>query len=106
MKIRLLAALFMLFAGVWTTASAQTDAIREIGSAFKNSTLEAAVAARLRFNKQLFWEAIEAKADSGVVTVSGYVPSDLHRDLALRIVAETQGVKQVVNMLTIGKKPD
>jgi osmotically-inducible protein OsmY len=104
MKIRLLAALLMLALGA--SANAQIDTFKEIGAAFKNSTLEAAVSARLRFNKQLFWEAIEVKADNGVVTVSGYVPSDLHMELALKIAAETQGVKRVVNTLVIGKKPD
>ena len=103
MKACLLAAMLSLVAGLSPKAVAQPDAFKDIGPAFKNSVLEAAVGVRLRFNKALFWETIEIKASDGIVTLSGTVSTEERMNIALKIASETQGVNRVVNTLSIAK---
>ena len=103
MKTCLLAVMLSLVAGLPPKAVAQPDAFRDIGPAFKNSVLEAAVGVRLRFNKALFWETIEIKASDGIVTLSGAVSTEERMNIALKIASETQGVNRVVNTLSIAK---
>lgn len=103
MKACLLALILSLIAGLSTPAMAQPDAFKDIGPAFRNSALEAAVGVRLRFNKALFWETIEIKASDGIVTLSGTVSTEERMHIALKIASETQGVNRVINTLSTAK---
>lgn len=103
MKACLLVLILSLCAGLSTPTIAQPDAFKDIGPAFKNSALEAAVGARLRFNKTLFWETIEIKASDGIVTLSGTVSTEERMNVALKIASETHGVNRVINTLSIAK---
>jgi hyperosmotically inducible periplasmic protein len=46
---------------------------------------------------------IDVDTSEGVVTLSGHVKSNAERETAVRIARETDGVKRVTDMLTVGK---
>ena len=56
------------------------------------------------FNPHLDASDIEVHTDHGVVTLSGYVPSDVHKDLAVTIAKSADGVRDVHDRLEIRKE--
>jgi osmotically-inducible protein OsmY len=55
------------------------------------------------FNPHLSATAIDVDTDHGVVTLSGSVPSDVHRDLAVSIAKSADGVRDVHDRLSVDK---
>lgn len=55
------------------------------------------------FNPHLSAMAIDVDTDHGVVTLSGTVPSDVHRDLAVSIAKRADGVRDVHDRLNVDK---
>jgi hyperosmotically inducible protein len=53
------------------------------------------------FNPHLDASDIEVHTDRGVVTLSGVVPSDVHRDLAVSIARSADGVRDVHDRLEV-----
>ena len=53
------------------------------------------------FNPHLSAMAIDVDTDHGVVTLSGTVPSDVHRDLAVSIAKSADGVRDVHDRLSV-----
>jgi osmotically-inducible protein OsmY len=56
------------------------------------------------FNPHLSASDIEVHTDHGVVTLSGAVPSDVHRDLAVAIAKSADGVRDVHDRLEVRKE--
>jgi len=56
------------------------------------------------FNPHLDASDIEVHTDEGVVTLSGVVPSDVHRDLAVSIAQSADGVRDVHDRLEVRKE--
>ncbi|HYV19951.1 MAG TPA: BON domain-containing protein [Verrucomicrobiae bacterium] len=58
------------------------------------------------FNPHLSASDIDVHTDHGVVTLSGVVPSDVHRDLAVSIAKSADGVRDVHDRLEVKKEGD
>lgn len=58
------------------------------------------------FNPHLSAMAIDVDTDHGVVTLSGEVPSDVHRDLAVSIARSADGVRDVHDRLAVSREKD
>jgi len=58
------------------------------------------------FNPHLSAMAIDVDSNHGVVTLSGTVPSDVHRDLAVAIAKNAEGVRDVHDRLSATKDQD
>ncbi|HEV8199770.1 MAG TPA: BON domain-containing protein [Candidatus Polarisedimenticolia bacterium] len=58
------------------------------------------------FNPHLSASDIDVHTDHGVVTLSGAVPSDVHRDLAVSIAKSADGVRDVHDRLEVRKEGD
>lgn len=56
------------------------------------------------FNPHLSAMAIDVDTDHGVVTLSGTVPGDVHRDLAVAIARNAEGVRDVHDRLSVEKE--
>ena len=56
------------------------------------------------FNPHLSATAIDVDTDHGVVTLSGEVASDVHRDLAVAIAKNAEGVRDVHDRLSVRKE--
>ena len=78
------------------------------GGFWRDQVLTAKVQAKLQFNRRL-WDAsggIQAAARSGVVTLTGVVPSREDIAEAERIAAAVDGVTSVRNELRVGGVPN
>ena len=72
--------------------------------AISESTPDARVATRLRWDKELANADIQVLPDgAGVVRLQGHVSDDAQQKRAGELAESTQGVEQVVNELVIGK---
>jgi osmotically-inducible protein OsmY len=58
------------------------------------------------FNPHLSATEIHVTTENGVVVLSGSVPSAVHRDLAVEIAKNAEGVRDVRNELTVGEAPN
>jgi osmotically-inducible protein OsmY len=68
-----------------------------------DSSVATAVKTRLMGDDVARATSIDVKADEGVVTISGTVPTAADKTRIGNLVARTTGVKRVVNDLTVGK---
>lgn len=66
-----------------------------------DASLQAAVQSRLSGDSALSTESIQASVEKGVVTLNGNVSSEAARSLAAADVAQVNGIKTVVNNLSV-----
>lgn len=78
-------------------AAAQTETTTAVEDAWILGKVEATYA----LNQHLSAFAIDTDVDNGVVTLSGTVPTDIDRDLAVEIARGIDGVKQVDSALLV-----
>ncbi|MDP2243513.1 BON domain-containing protein [Pseudomonas sp.] len=68
---------------------------------FDDATLVATVKSKLLWNSNTEGLDIKVASESGVVTLSGSAPTPVAKELAGRLAANTNGVRQVQNQLTV-----
>jgi osmotically-inducible protein OsmY len=74
---------------------------RAFGQRVSDATTTATVKSKLLWNRNTDGLDINVSTDDGVVTLVGNVDSDASRQLAERLAANTEGVEQVRNQLTV-----
>jgi hyperosmotically inducible periplasmic protein len=72
------------------------------GAAVSDAALTAAVKAKLVADPTVGGLSIDVDTDSGVTTLSGRVKAAAEKAQALKLARETDGVKSVIDKLTIG----
>src|SRR5690349_13973605 len=92
-KIRKLGFAALLLAGIMVAGGCS----RAPGDGQLAQTIQSQIRKDTAINGQVSVQSAE-----GVVTLSGQVASDAERALAAREAADTAGVKQVINNLTVG----
>ncbi|MGH8354985.1 MAG: BON domain-containing protein [Pseudomonas sp.] len=70
-----------------------------------DATLTATVKSKLLWNRHTEGLDIDVDSQDGVVTLSGQAQSALAKELAGKLAANTRGVRQVNNQLTVGGAP-
>jgi osmotically-inducible protein OsmY len=68
---------------------------------FDDATLVATVKSKLLWNSNTEGLDIKVASESGVVTLNGSAPTPVAKELAGRLAANTNGVRQVQNQLTV-----
>lgn len=89
-----------------TAAGATKDAAKTTGKAASDGWITAKVKSKFVGNKLLKGSDISVSTKSGIVTLTGTVPTEAGRDHAIAVAKETKGAKDVVDQLTIGPKTD
>jgi osmotically-inducible protein OsmY len=74
---------------------------RAFGQRVSDATTTATVKSKLLWNRNTDGLDIHVSTENGVVTLAGNVDSDASRQLAERLTANTEGVEQVQNRLTV-----
>jgi osmotically-inducible protein OsmY len=74
---------------------------RAFGQRVSDATTTATVKSKLLWNRNTDGLDIHVSTEDGVVTLTGNVDSDASRQLAERLTANTEGVEQVQNRLTV-----
>lgn len=87
-------------AGTRSASAASTD------GALGDAGITVRIDTAYLFNTHLSATAIDVDTDHGVVTLSGEVPSDVHRDLAVSIAKSADGVRDVHDRLSVSKEKD
>ena len=77
------------------------SAIKDVADDLGDAWIDTKVMSSLVFTRGIETGGISVKADNGVVTLSGDVPSEAERNLAKRIAMDVRGVKEVKNQLTV-----
>lgn len=100
----------LLTAGAVSAQSATQDAkaktkatAHKTGNALSDAEITAAVKTKLLADKTVGGLKLDVDTNHGVVTLTGPVSSAAERAQALKLARSTDGVKRVVNKLTIGK---
>ena len=81
-------------------ATTQTDT-RSANASANNTSLETDVILKLSDDKELVMYALTAKASSGIVTLSGAVPTAELRTKAADLAKSVSGVKRVINNIVV-----
>lgn len=77
------------------------NAERTAGDAIHDASITMRIKTTYLFNGHLNPFRINVDTHDGVVTLHGTVPSDIHRDLAVEIARNAEGVKEVDNELRL-----
>jgi osmotically-inducible protein OsmY len=83
------------------TAGVATDVGKKTADVTTDASVATAVKTRLMKDDVARSTAIDVSADDGVVTISGTVPTAADKARIGKLVADTTGVKRVVNKLTV-----
>jgi osmotically-inducible protein OsmY len=75
----------------------------QAGSDWRDAGITTRIKTAYLFNPHLSATAIHVTTENGVVALSGAVPSAVHRDLAVEIAKNAEGVRDVRNELTVGE---
>jgi osmotically-inducible protein OsmY len=90
-----------------STASAAGDRARsearQAGEAITDGWITTKVKSQFLVDDRVKGTAIDVTTKDGVVTVSGSVPTEAQKRAAEALIKETEGVKQVVNNIRVGK---
>jgi osmotically-inducible protein OsmY len=73
------------------------------GDAVSNAALTTKVKTKFLADDDVSGLKIDVDSNNGVVTLTGTVPTAAEKALALKLAKETDGVKSVVDRLTVGK---
>lgn len=91
-------------------ASSRTEPDRSAGQAIHDASITMRIKTTYLFSRHLNPFRINVDTDDGVVTLRGSVPSDIHRQLAVEIAKNAEGVRDVHDDLRIapsgGAGPD
>lgn len=79
------------------------EAADRTGDAVSNAALTTKVKTKFLADNDVSGLKIDVDSNNGVVTLTGTVPTAAEKALALKIAKETDGVKSVVDRLTVGK---
>lgn len=79
------------------------DAADRTGDAAGNAALTAQVKTKFLADDDVSGLNIDVDSNNGVVTLTGTVPTDAAKTLALKLARETEGVKSVIDRLKVGK---
>ena len=82
-------------------APAKTDEERTAGDSIHDASITVRIKTAYLFNGHLNPFRINVDTRDGVVTLRGTVPSDIHRDLAVAIARNAEGVKSVESELRL-----
>jgi osmotically-inducible protein OsmY len=82
-----------------TTTSAAQD--RTFHEAMSDAATTASVKISLAFQRGVHASEINVDTDRGVVTLNGEVTSQAERQLAVKVVEDVSGVKEVVNRIHV-----
>ena len=82
-------------------ADSRENAERTAGDAIHDASITMRIKTTYLFNGHLNPFRINVDTHDGVVTLHGAVPSDIHRDLAVEIARNADGVKEVDNELRL-----
>jgi osmotically-inducible protein OsmY len=103
-------ALVSMLALACSQAPAKTNDERTVGDSIHDSSITVRIKTAYLFNGHLNPFRINVDTRDGVVTLHGTVPSDIHRDLAVEIAKNAEGVKSVESDLRLapgrGDGPD
>lgn len=83
-------------------ASSKADTGRTASDAIRDASITMRIKTTYLFSRHLNPFRINADTRDGVVTLQGTVPSDIHRDLAVEIARNVEGVTEVENGLRLG----
>lgn len=83
-------------------AKAVKGAAKKTADVTTDASVATAVKTRLMKDEVARGTAIDVKADDGVVTISGTVPTEADKLRIGKLVGDTSGVKRVVNELKVG----
>jgi hyperosmotically inducible protein len=87
-----------------STAPDETAATAgRVGEAASDATITAAVKTKFLADTDVAGLAIDVDTSNGVVTLSGKVKTPAEKAEAIRLARETDGVKEVVDKLTVGR---
>ena len=101
---------------VGTSGKVDTSKAREVGAEVGQKTAEAAnraeaaiadgaltakIKSKMALDDQVRARSVDVTTDAGVVTLRGRVQSAAEHDRAVQLAKETNGVKQVVDHLTV-----
>lgn len=79
----------------------------KVSRQMQDATLVTVVSMRVQYHRALLLEKVEIAAEHGVVTLSGRISNQAAIDTAVKLASQVNGVKQVVNQMTIGRRePD
>jgi osmotically-inducible protein OsmY len=79
------------------------EAADQTGDAVSNAALTTKVKTKFLADDDVSGLKIDVDSNNGVVTLTGTVPTAAEKALALKLAKETDGVKSVVDRLTVGK---
>ncbi len=86
------------------TPVAKTDGQRDFGGVVSDATITASVKSKLLWNEHTDGLDINVDTRDGIVTLSGAADSTASRELAGRLAANTEGVRDVSNDLRVETK--
>ena len=86
-----------------TQSEPRADEKRDGGDAVHDASITTLIKTTYLFNQHLDSCRIQVDTRGGVVTLQGSVPSDIHRDLAVAIAGNAEGVRQVRNELALAE---
>jgi hypothetical protein len=69
--------------------------------AMTNASLTAKIKSKMALDDHVSASSIDVDSEEGVVTLSGRVKSESEKQRALQLARETEGVKRVINRLTV-----
>jgi hyperosmotically inducible periplasmic protein len=84
----------------------RAEAQRTAGDAIHDASITMRIKTTFLFSRHLNPFRINVDTRDGVVTLHGTVPSDIHRDLAVEIAKNADGVTDVHNDLSVGTGGD
>ena len=76
-------------------------AANKVGDFLSDAELTTKIKSKMALDDSVRARTIDVSTTNGVVTLAGTVRSAAERDQAVRLARETNGVKQVVNHLSI-----
>ena len=105
--VRLLAAVALSVGLMFSFGAAQGDAARAadfgktVGAYMDDSAITTAVKSKFLAQKGLDSLDLKVETENGVVTLRGQVTKKSQQDLAVKIARETDGVRKVVNKISV-----
>src|SRR2546425_6281815 len=81
--------------------SSRAEPERSAGDAIRDASITMRIKTTYLFSRHLNPFRINVDTHDGVVTIHGTVPSDVHRDLAVEIAKNADGVREVQNELRL-----
>ena len=100
----MMALVIMTLAPACSQVSSKPTVERTAGDAIHDASITVRIKTAYLFSRHLNPFRINVDTRDGVVTLHGTVPSDIHRELAIEIAKNAEGVKDVRDELRVARK--